>query len=149
MCVCFYFLSVDSLGFAAGSKPSPLLHSFLEQSESCRSSQPSTTTGTRIPLPGRHTHETLMGGVHLLWTDSYLFPIMSNGWVDKCAIWWVCVWEFRCAGEDQCVRCIACIFAQGVCFCLVSCFTAHVRERGNPVDTSCSGSRDTVCIVCV
>lgn len=40
-------------------------------------------------------------------------------------------------------------FAQGVCFCLVSCFTAHVRERGNPVDTSCSGSRETVCTVCV
>lgn len=35
------------------------------------------------------------------------------------------------------------------CFCLVSCFTAHVRERGNPVDTSCSGSREAVCTVCV
>lgn len=29
----------------------------------------------------------------------------------------------------------------------MSCFTTHVRKRGNPVDTSCSGSGEAVCAV--
>lgn len=28
--------------------------------------------------------------------------------------------------------------------CLVSCFSFHVSERGNPVDTSCSDPRESV-----
>ncbi|KAI4881386.1 hypothetical protein NFI96_011863 [Prochilodus magdalenae] len=66
----------DSLGFAAGSEPSPLLHSFLEQPESRCSSQPSQTTGTWIPLPVPHSvkrtspRASPQPGLHILLTIS-------------------------------------------------------------------------------
>lgn len=62
-----------------------------------------------------------LGGTRLLWTGSYLFPIMSNGWVDKCAIWWVCLRVQMCGWRSVCAVhcmyfCSGCVFLFGVVF---------------------------------